>query len=195
MSISIRNTFLAGLALLAVAGAANAKPDCKADTFSGEQSCIYGRGTIGLPGIGNQIITKNGQMFFHRMVSQIGGQPIEVDAILFRVDDRRTIVLPAANATRPSVSCNGNFCTWSWSVAAPIAPDVLAELGSAKKLIIGFRGEGLTIQEQALKKGGEIFARFLADIRQHEPSVLDTATAENFLMESGQNLPYAPPGV
>lgn len=168
-----------------------ADPECKADTFTGEKSCTYGRGTIGLPGIGNQIITSEGKMIFHRMVSQIGGQPVEVDAVLFRVDDRRTIMLPATNATRPAVSCRGSFCTWNWTVAAPISRDALAELASARKLIIGFRGDGLTIQEQPLKKGGEIFSKFLADIQEHEPAVLDAATAEVFLLEGRERRPYA----
>lgn len=169
-----------------------ADPDCKADTFTGEKSCTYGRGTIGLPGIGNQIITSEGKMLFHRLVSQIGGQPIEVEAILFRVDDRRTIMLPATNATRPAVNCGGSVCTWSWTVAAPISPAALAELASAKKLIIGFRGEGLTIQEQPLKKGGQIFSKFMTDIQEHEPGLLDTATAEVFLLEGRVPKPYSP---
>lgn len=177
--------------LVALASPALADPDCKADTFTGERSCIYGRGTIGLPGIGNQIITSEGKMFFRRLVSQIGGQPVETEAILFRVDDRRTIMLPAVNDSKPGVNCTGRLCTWSWTVSAPISPDALAELASAKKLIIGFRGEGMTIQEQPYKKGGRIFEKFLADVREHEPELLETATAEVLLLEGREVKPYS----
>ncbi len=170
-----------------------ADPECRSDTFTGERACVYGRGSIGLPGIGNQIITEDGQMVFHRMISAIGGEPIEVDAILFRVDDRRTVMLPAKNATQPTVSCV-SFCTWNWTVAAPVSAEVLAELGSAERLIIGFRGEGLTIQEQALKRGGQIFQKFLNDIREHEPAALDAARAEVYLLEGQEKRPYSPPG-
>jgi len=175
-------------------GLANARPDCHEDTFSGERGCIYGRASIGMPGIGNQILTKDGKMVFQRAIMRIGGNPVRIEAVLFRVDDRRTIQIPATNADQPRVNCSGRLCTWSWSVIAPLSTDVLTELASAKKLAIGFRGEGQTIEESEFKRGGQIFVKFLDDIRAHEPAVLETAQAEAFLMEGGTLSPYAPPG-
>lgn len=185
---------LAGIVLMSAMGLAHARPNCHEDTFSGERGCVYGRGSIGLPGIGNQILTKDGKMVFQRAIMRIGGNPVQIEAVLFRVDDRRTIRLPATNADQPRVNCSGRLCTWSWSVIAPLSADVLAELASAKKLVIGFRGEGQTIEESELKRGGQIFAKFLDDIRANEPSVLETADGEAFLMEGANLVPYTPPG-
>lgn len=184
-----------GLALvagIAACASALAAPECASDTFTGEQSCTYGRKSIGLPGIGNQILTKDGQMTFVRLISRIGREPIDVDAVLFRVDDRRTIQLTAMNLTRPAVNCSGSLCTWTWNVAANMPGSVLAELASAEKLVIGFRGDGQTIEEQELRRGGQIFQKFQDDIRKHEPAVLDSLVGEAFLMEGLQLVPYAP---
>lgn len=186
-------TIILGLAAasgLLLAAPAFAAPDCSSDTFSGERSCIYGRKSIGLPGIGNQILTKDGQMTFTRLVSRIGRQPINVSAVLFRVDDRRTIQITATNLSQPTVNCTGSLCTWSWTVGAALPGPVLAELASAKKLVIGFRGDGQTIEEQELRRGGQIFQKFQEDIREHEPAVLDSSVGEALLMEGSQLSPY-----
>lgn len=183
---------LACFACLCTGAPALAAPDCSSDNFSGESSCTYGRKSIGLPGIGNQVLTKDGQMTFVRLVSRIGGDPVNVDAVLFRVDDRRTIQLPATNLNRPSVNCTGAFCTWTWNVAANLPGPVLAELASAKKLVIGFRGDGQTIEEQELRRGGQIFKKFQDDIQKHEPGVLTSAGGEAFLMQGQAVVPYAP---
>ena len=169
-----------------------ADPVCDADTFSGEQSCVYGRKSIGLPGIGNQIHTKDGQMTFVRLISQIGGDPTDIEGVLFRVNDARTISLPAANLNRPAVNCAGSLCTWSWNVAARMPGPVLAELAAAKKLIIGFRGQGRTIEESELRRGGQIFQKFQADIQEHEPEIL-LGQGEAFLLQGSELVPYVSP--
>lgn len=185
---------IVGLLGVLVAAQALAAPKCDADTFTGEKSCVYATGSIGLAGIGNQIMTANGSMFFHRGITRINGEPLEIEAILFRVDDSRTLVLPAKHTSRPDVSCSGRLCTWSWGVAAPISGPVLAELAAAKKLVIAFQGEGQRIEESQLKRGGRIFSKFYEDIQAHEPSVLTTAQDETQLMVDVQLIPYTPPG-
>ncbi|WP_148268072.1 hypothetical protein [Pseudoxanthomonas spadix] len=195
MTIAIRCcVFLTGLALFAATSTAAAEPDCRQDTFSQEKSCVYGRGSIGMAGIGNQIITRDGQMYFRRLITLTNsGDPVDVDAILFRIDDRRTVQLKAENADRPTVNCSGRLCTWSWNVMAPISASVLAELASAKKLVIAFQGEGRRLGEGDMRRGGQIFARFLSDIRTHESGVLETSQHEAFLVEGRNLIPYAAP--
>lgn len=168
----MRKELLLLLALLGV-GSVHAAPKCEADTFTEENSCVYGRGSIGMAGIGNQIISKDGQMFYHRMVMFIGGEPAEVERILFRIDGERTMELAAANSSRPDVNCRGRICTWNWSVLAPITAEQLAELGAAQSLVIGIEGEGRRVEEAEVKRGGRMFARFLADIQEHEPELLN----------------------
>lgn len=194
MIIAVRScTFLTGLVLFAATGPAIAKPDCEQDTFSQEKSCVYGRGSIGMAGIGNQIITRDGQMYFRRLIMLTNsGDPVNLDAILFRIDDRRTVRLKAENADRPTVNCSGRLCTWSWNVMAPISAGLLAELSSAKKLVIAFQGEGRRVGEGDMRRGGQIFAKFLSDIRTHEPSVLETSQNEAFVVEGSNLTPYAP---
>lgn len=183
--------WIVGLAGILVAPQLLAAPKCDADTFTQEKSCVYASGTIGLAGIGNQIMTANGSMFFHRGITRIGGQPLEVESILFRVDDSRTLVLPARNVSRVDVSCSGRLCTWHWSVAAPISGPVLAELAAARKLVIAFQGQGQRIEESELKRGGRIFSKFYDDIQTYEPGVLDTAQDETQLLVGGELRPYA----
>lgn len=180
-------------ALLAVAGLAHAKPKCEADTFSGKQACVYGTGTIGIAGIGNQIITREGQMFYRRNVMTFG-DPLEARAFLFRIDDRRTVKLSAENATRPNVSCTGKVCTWSWTVMAPLTADVLTELASAKTLVMAVEGkDGRRTNPETMKKGGQIFAKLLADIRSTEENVLNTSVGEAYLQQGDDIVPYSGP--
>lgn len=185
--------FLVGAALFVATGPAFAKPDCTKDTFSQENSCVYARG---ISGIGNQIITRDGQMYFRRLIMLTNsGDPVDVNAILFRIDDYRTIQLTAKNADRPAVNCSGRLCTWSWNVLAPISAGVLTELASAKKLVIAFQGQGRRVGESDLRRGGQIFARLLSDIRTYEPSVLEASQDEAFLLEGSNLTPYVAPAV
>ena len=196
MTIAIRCcALLTGLALFSVTAPASAEPECEQDTFSQEKSCIYGRGSIGMAGIGNQILTRDGQMYFRKLIMLTNsGDPVDVEAILFRIDDQRTVQLKAKNADRPTVSCSGRLCTWSWNVMAPISASLLVELSSAKELVMAFQGEGRRVGEGNMRRGGRIFEKFLSDIRTHEPSVLETSQQEAFLVERGNLTPYAPPG-
>lgn len=196
MTIAMRCCALfLGLTLLSITGPASAQPECDQDTFSQEKSCIYGRGSIGMAGIGNQILTRDGQMHFRKLIMLTNsGDPVDVEAILFRIDDQRTVQLKAENADRPTVSCSGQLCTWSWNVMAPISAGLLVELSSARKLVMAFQGEGRRVGEANMRRGGRIFARFLSDIRTHEPSVLETSQQEAFLVEGARLTPYSSPG-
>lgn len=172
-----------------------AKPKCEADTFTGKKGCVYGTGTIGLAGVGNQIITNGGQMGLQRMM-QVYGDPMNVEVVLFRIDDLRTLRIGARNNTRPKVGCAGSLCTWSWTILVPLSGDVLKELADAKTLIMAVQDEnGKRGEEMTMKKGGQIFRKFLDDIQANEPSVLETSKAEAFV-QVGTNLqPYTPPAV
>lgn len=79
-----------------------AKPKCEADTFTGKKGCVYGIGTIGMAGVGNQIVTADGQMGFQRSVMFVY-KPLDVSSILFRIDGRRTLRLSAK--TPPDRRC------------------------------------------------------------------------------------------
>ncbi|NMI20261.1 hypothetical protein, partial [Xanthomonas hortorum] len=103
------------MGLLIVAAPLLAKPKCEVDSFTGKKGCVYGTGAIGMAGVGNQIITADGQMGFQRAVMFVY-KPLDVSSILFRVDGQRTIRLSAKNTSRPDVHCSGQLCTWSWTV-------------------------------------------------------------------------------
>ncbi|MFA1791395.1 hypothetical protein [Xanthomonas campestris] len=172
---------------------AQAKPKCEADTFTGKKGCVYGTGTIGMAGVGNQIITADGQMGFQRAVMFVY-KPLDVSSILFRVDGRRTIRLSAKNTSRPDVRCSGQLCTWSWTVLAPISGDFLKELASADDLImVMVSDDHQRSEEMTMKKGGKIFRKFLEDIQANEPSVLETSKAEAFVQVGSDLQPYGPP--
>jgi hypothetical protein len=167
-----------------------AKPKCEADTFTGKNACVYGTGTIGLGGVGNQIITGDGQMGLQRMM-QVFGDPIDVDAVLFRLDDRRTLRVRAVNNTRPQVNCSGRLCTWSWAILVPLSGDVLKELAGAQSLIMAVQGkDGRRGDEMTMKKGGKIFSQFLEEIQANEPEVLESSKAEAFVLVGTDFQPY-----
>ncbi|MBV6783478.1 hypothetical protein KWH04_23280 [Xanthomonas campestris pv. trichodesmae] len=167
-----------------------AKPKCEADTFTGKKGCVYGTGTIGMAGVGNQIVTADGQMGFQRSVMFVY-KPLDVSSILFRIDGRRTLRLSAKNTTRPEVHCSGQLCTWSWTVLAPISGAFLKELAGADELLMVMESDDhLRGEEMKMKKGGKMFAKFLEDIQDNEPSVLETSKAEAFVQVGTDLQPY-----
>ncbi|MCE4308385.1 hypothetical protein [Xanthomonas hortorum] len=183
------------MGLLIVAAPLLAKPKCEVDSFTGKKGCVYGTGAIGMAGVGNQIITADGQMGFQRAVMFVY-KPLDVSSILFRVDGQRTIRLSAKNTSRPDVHCSGQLCTWSWTVLAPISGDFLKELAGADELIMVMESDDhQRSEEMTMKKGGRIFAKFLEDIQANEPSVLDTSKAEAFVQVGTDLQPYTPPAV
>ena len=169
---------LALTVLLMLPGLALATPKCTSDTFTGEKSCVYGTDTIGIAGVGNQILTKDGRMYYRKLIMTYS-DPLNIDALLFRLDDQRTIRLSASNANTPTVDCIiKHLCTWSWTVLAPISVEELTALSQAKKLIVAAEDKNhRRTEESTLKKGGMIFQKFLADIRATEPSILASAAA------------------
>ncbi|MCF7223420.1 hypothetical protein [Marilutibacter chinensis] len=164
---------LALTALLMLPGLALAAPKCAPDTFTGEKACVYGTDTIGMAGVGNQILTKDGKMYYRKLI-MTNGDPLNIDALLFRLDDQRTIRLVASNTNTPTVDCiNRHLCTWSWTVMAPISAEDLTALSQAKKLIVAAEDKNhRRTEESTMKKGGMIFQKFLDDIRANEPAVL-----------------------
>ncbi|MDC9652786.1 hypothetical protein [Xanthomonas perforans] len=72
--LGLRCSLLIGL--LCAGMPLTASPKCEADTFTGKKGCVYGTGTIGLAGVGNQIITEDGQMHWQRHM-QVFGDPID----------------------------------------------------------------------------------------------------------------------
>jgi hypothetical protein len=186
--LGLRCSLLIGL--LCAAMPLTASPKCEADTFTGKKGCVYGTGTIGLAGVGNQIITEDGQMHLQRHM-QVFGDPIDVDAVLFRLDDRRTLRVRAVNNTRPQVNCSGRLCTWSWTILMPVSGDLLKDLAGAQSLIMAVQGkDGHRGEEMTMKKGGKIFREFLKDIQANEPEVLESSTAEAFVLVGTEFQPY-----
>ncbi|WP_406235742.1 hypothetical protein ACI703_08005 [Isoptericola jiangsuensis] len=178
------------MGLLCAATPLSAKPKCEADTFTGKKSCVYGIGTIGLAGVGNQIITADGQMRLQRMM-QVFGDPVDVDSLLFRVDDRRTLRVNASNNSRPQVNCSGRVCTWSWTIMIPMSRDVLEELAGAQSLIMAVQDkDGRRGDEMAMKKGGKMFREFLEDIQANEPEVLQSSKADAFVLVGTEFQPF-----
>ncbi|WP_415916260.1 hypothetical protein SE336_15675 [Xanthomonas arboricola] len=188
--------FFSAAALLVLAlygGLAFAEPKCEADTFTGKKGCVYGTGTIGLAGVGNQIITNDGQMNLQRMM-QVFGDPMEVESVLFRIDDRRTLRVGARNNSRPNVNCSGRLCAWTWTIMVPLSGEVLKELAGAKTLVMAAQDKnGRRGEEMTMKKGGKIFREFLEDIQANEPLVLETSKAEAFVQVGTDLQPYTPP--
>lgn len=178
------------MGLLCAAMPLFAKPKCEADTFTGKKGCVYGTGTIGMAGVGNQIVTADGQMGFQRSVMFVY-KPLDVSSILFRVDGSRTLRLSAKNTTRPEVRCSGQLCTWSWTVLAPISGAFLKELAGADELVMVMESDDHRRgEEMTMKKGGKMFAKFLEDIQANEPSVLETSKAEAFVQVGTDLQPY-----
>lgn len=119
------------------------------------------------------------------------GDPIDVDAVLFRLDDRRTLRVRAVNNTRPQVNCSGRLCTWSWAILVPLSGDVLKELAGAQSLIMAVQGkDGRRGDEMTMKKGGKIFSQFLEEIQANEPEVLESSKAEAFVLVGTDFQPY-----
>lgn len=169
---------LALTVLLMLPGLALATPKCTSDTFTGEKSCVYGTDTIGIAGVGNQILTKDGRMYYRKLI-MTSGNPLNIEALLFRLDDQRTVRLSASNTNTPTVDCiNKHLCTWSWTVMAPISAEELTALSQAKKLIVAAEDKNhRRTEESTMKKGGMIFQKLLADIRANEPAVLTPSQA------------------